>query len=41
MSADSGRPRPFLTGVFKTACNYCVRCGTIFIGVGWVGLGFA
>ncbi|CAN0006601.1 unnamed protein product [Pylaiella littoralis] len=24
MSTSAGRPRPFLNGVFRTACNYCV-----------------
>ncbi|CAN0131362.1 unnamed protein product, partial [Ectocarpus sp. 8 AP-2014] len=24
MTTSTGRPRPFLNGVFRTACNYCV-----------------
>ncbi len=35
--AAPGKPRPFLDGVFKTACNYCVRCGICLHDcfVGW------
>ncbi len=27
-AAAPGKPRPFLNGVFKAACNFCVRCGS-------------
>ena len=28
-AAAVGPPRPFLNGVLKAACNYCVRCGAV------------